>query len=264
MKKTIAQLALVLLVAACGQPGNDDAADHSATTEIDSAVYADAISNPYRSETDRGRDANRKPAEVLEFFSVAPGMTVLDLFSGGGYYAEILARVVGTDGQVIAQTNEAYLGFVGDEFNARYADNRLPNVEVLMAENNELELETQRFDIIIMALSYHDLYYAAPQRGWSKIDAAKLLAELLDGLRPGGVLGIIDHYAEAGAPRETGGTLHRIDPSIVIAELKAAGFELDATSDLLRNTDDDHSKVVFDPSVRGRTDRFVLRFRKPR
>jgi predicted methyltransferase len=90
-----------------------------------------------------------------------------------------------------------------------------------------------------------------------------MLAELHKALKPGGILGIVDHYAEAGAPRETGGTLHRIDPGIVIADLTGAGFELEEKSDELRNMNDDYSKTVFDPELRGKTDRFILRFRKP-
>jgi predicted methyltransferase len=96
------------------------------------------------------------------------------------------------------------------------------------------------------------------------IDGPVFLAELKKGLKPGGIVGVIDHSAEAGAGSETGSTVHRIDPAIVIADMQAAGFELEAGSDLLRNPDDDLSKVVFAPEVRGRTDRFVLRFRKPR
>lgn len=260
MKRTIIQLSLLLFVSACGQ----QAEETTPSPVVDTDVYTTAVASSRRSDADRARDASRRPGQVLEFFAIAPGMTVLDLFSGGGYYTEILSGVVGVKGKVVAQSNQAYLEYVGDEFSARYADDRLPNVEILMAENNELELDAKCFDAITMVLSYHDLYYAEPQRGWPKIDPAKLLAELFKSLKPGGVLGVIDHYAEAGSPRETGGTLHRIDPSIVIAELEAAGFALDAKSSLLRNTGDDHSKGVFDPSVRGNTDRFVLRFVKPK
>jgi len=254
-------LLLATLVAACSQPR--DAADAATPPTADAALYAEAVANPARTDADRARDPRRKPAEVLAFFGIAPQMTVLDMFSGGGYYTELIAHVVGVDGRVVAHSNQAYLGFVGDEFNARYADKRLPNAEVLMAENNELDLGAGQFDAIMMVLGYHDLYYAAPQQGWPKIDGPKLLAELYEGLKPGGVLGVVDHYAESGAPRDTGGTLHRIDPAIVIAELEEAGFALDAKSDVLRNLDDDHTKPVFDPSIRGNTDRFLLRFVKP-
>jgi predicted methyltransferase len=137
-------------------------------------------------------------------------------------------------------------------------------VEVLIAENNELELPDEAFDAVLMILSYHDIYYSNPANGWAKIDGPRLLAELYASVKPGAILGIVDHHAETGAPRETGGTLHRIDPGIVIAEVQAAGFDFEEKSDILRNMDDDYGKNVFDPEVRGKTDRFILRFRKPR
>jgi predicted methyltransferase len=205
----------------------------------------------------------RKPAEVLEFFGVQPGMDVLDMFSGGGYYTEILSRVVGPEGNVTAHNNQAYAQFVGEEATIRYADNRLANVQMLMAENNELELPEASFDAVMMVLTYHDIYYVAPNDGWPKIDGPRLVEELFSGLRPGGILAVVDHYAAAGAPRETGNTLHRIDPEIVIAELEEAGFVFEAKSNVLRNMDDDHNVHMATPDIRGKTDRFVFRFRKP-
>jgi len=200
---------------------------------------------------------------VLEFFAIGVGDTVLEMFSSGGYYAELLAHVVGENGTVVAQMNETYIGFAGDEFTARHADNRLPNTEILMAENNEMALAAGRFDAVTMVLNFHDLYWVSDERGWTKFDVPAFLAEIYKGLKPGGTFGIVDHYAETGSPSESGGTVHRIDPAIVVTEVEAAGFVLDGESDLLRSADDDHSKIVFDPAVRGKTDRFVLRFRKP-
>ncbi len=263
MKNIVATLILSFAMLACSQQNGEPSAATADAGAVDAAVYAAAVANTARPEVDLGRDAGRKPADVLEFFGIAPGMSVLDLFSGGGYYAEILSHLVGPDGHVVAHSNLRYLDFVGDEFKARHADNRLPNVDVLMAENNELELNANQFDAILMVLSYHDTYSVDPENGWPKIDTPKLHAELINSLKPGGVLGVIDHYAETGSPRETGDTLHRIDRDIVIAELELAGFVLDAKSDMLRNMEDDHTLGVFDPSVRGKTDRFVLRFKKP-
>lgn len=261
---------VALLLAACGSeapgPESSDAAaglPEPAPNADQPSVYAAALAVPSRLEADYERDKTRRPDEVLEFFGIEPGMVVLDMFSGGGYYSEVIAHVVGAGGHVDAHANEAYLGFVGDEFSARHAEGRLENVDVLMAENNELDLEPERYDVVMMVLSYHDLYYDDPDSGWEKFDVPMLLAELLEGLKPGGTLAIVDHQAEAGAPAETGNTLHRIDAQIVIDELTAAGFELVDRSDILRNPDDDYSKNVFDPAVRGTTDRFVLKFRKP-
>jgi predicted methyltransferase len=256
--RPILTLALLTLVG-CGTTTPTQNAPGDPTASI----YEQAVANPERSDADRERDAGRKPDQVLEFFGIAPGMIVLDMFSGGGYYTEMLSDIVGADGRVVAHTNTAYAGFVGEEAINRFADDRLPNVDVLLAENNELELQAAEFDAVMLILAYHDIYYDDPANGWPKIDAPKFLAELKKGLKPGGMLAIVDHYAAAGSPRETGGTLHRIDPQIVISELEAEGFVLEASSDVLRNMEDDHNKAMFDPEVRGRTDRFVLRFRKP-
>jgi predicted methyltransferase len=261
-KQSTLAISLIVFLAACGSDTGADIETSSDALPDHSPVYVQALQNADRSDSDRARDASRKPAEVLEFLGIAPGMAVLDLFSGGGYYSEFASYVVGDEGTVVAHSNEAYLGFVGEEFESRYAGGRLGNVTVLMAENNELDLEPASFDAVLMMLTFHDLYYAAPKQGWPKIHSAQLLAQIHQSLKPGGIVGIIDHYAEAGAPRETGNTLHRIDPRIVIAEMEAAGFRLDAKSSLLRNMHDDYSKVVFDPQVRGKTDRFVLRFVK--
>lgn len=229
-----------------------------------SSIHVAAVEHAERTDADRARDAGRKPAEVLEFFGIEPGMDILDMFSGGGYYTEILSRVTGTDGSVVAHSNQAYAQFVGEEATNRYANNRLANVKILMAENQALEFPDGAFDAVLMVLAYHDIYYVSPNNGWPKIDGPKLVAELFDALRPGGILGVVDHYAAAGSGRETGNSLHRIDPEIVISELQAAGFVLEAKSDALRNMDDDHSLNMSDPEVRGKTDRFMLRFRKPR
>ncbi len=247
-----------LLFAACSGPEAENTAPAA-----NADIYSAAVSNPQRSAEDRERDVDRKPAAVLEFLGLKPGMRVLDLFSGGGYYTEILSNVVGAKGRVVAHTNKAYEGFAGEQTRVRYADNRLANVEILIAENNELKLAPGSFDAISMVLSFHDIYFVDAESGWPKLDGTKLLAELYRGARPGAILGIIDHSAAAGSPKETGGTTHRIDPAIVISEVEAAGFRLEARSDLLRNMQDDYSRNVFEPDLRGKTDRFVLRFRKP-
>jgi predicted methyltransferase len=132
-----------------------------------------------------------------------------------------------------------------------------------MAENNELTLDENQFDAIMMVLAFHDTYWINPEGGWPEIDRPVLHAELFASLKPGGVLGVVDHYAEAGASSDTGGTVHRIDRAIAVADLEAAGFVLEAESDILRNPDDDYSKGVFSEGIRGNTDRFIFLFRKP-
>ncbi len=267
MKSAYSLFFAAIFLAGCGPAAEPEAAADAATPvqapPVIENIHAAAVANADRSAADRERDAGRKPAEVLEFFGIERGMTVLDMFSGGGYYTEILSRVVGPEGTVVAHTNAAYADYVAEETAARYGNDRLSNVGFLNAENNELELDTGTFDAVMMILAYHDIYYVAPNDGWPKIDGPRLVAELYDGLKPGGILAIVDHYASAGSPRETGNTLHRIDPQIVIDELEAGGFVLEAKSDVLRNMDDDHSLNMADPAIRGKTDRFVLRFRKP-
>jgi predicted methyltransferase len=256
---------LLVAVTGCEPPPDDgvDLEDPMISTAMDASIYAASIANEERLDKDFDRDGRSKPAKVLAFFEIQPAMRILDLFSGGGYYTELLSRVVGPEGTVVAHNNSAYVRYAGDEIERRYAGNRLPNVEPLIAENNELDLPPEDFDAVLMILAYHDVYYSNPKEGWPKIDGPKLLAEVFQATKPGGALGIVDHYAEAGAARETGGTLHRIDPSIVIADVTAAGFVLEEKSDELRNMNDDYGKIVFDPELRGMTDRFILRFRKP-
>ena len=258
---------LVVLLAACSErqePPTPVVTPAASTAPVPRVDYQAALAAPGRLVGDIEQDAQRKPAEVLEFFGVQPGMAVLDLWSGGGYYTELLAAVVGPTGRVVAHNNTPYLTGAGDELAQRFADpQRLANVERLTAENNALELAPGRFDFVLMSAVYHDVYFVNEARGWAEIDGPKLLAELFAGMKPGATLGLIDHAAAPGSPAETGGTLHRIDPELVKRDFAAAGFVLEAESDLLRNPADDFGKGVFDPAVRGRTDRFVLRFRRP-
>lgn len=222
-----------------------------------------ALKNPQRRPADRTQDDRRKAAAVLDYFGIQPGMVVLDLYSGGGYYSELLSYLVGPTGRVVAHNNTPYLTFAETELAERYREGRLPNVERLVAENNELELPAQRFDAVLMIKAYHDVYFVDDEIGWAEIDRAQFLAEVYDAMKPGAVLGIVDHVAAPGSPGDTGGTLHRIDPGLIKRDMTAAGFVFDGQSDMLRNPEDDYSRAVFDDSVRDRTDRVVIRFRKP-
>lgn len=269
MKRIFALFAATCVIAACSQDATapevaaEAPVETSPAVEPEMSIYAAAIASDTRPQADRESDANRRPEAVLEFFAIQPGDVVLEMWAGAGYYTELLAHVVGEGGKVHAHANTPILNFAGDAHPARHADNRLPNVEVLMAENNELALEANSYDAITIILNYHDLYWASEQYGWEQIDVAAFLAEIHKGLKPGGVLGIVDHQAVSGSPSETGSTLHRIDSAIVIAELEGVGFTLDGESDVLANPEDDHTKGVFDPEIRGKTDRYVLRFSKP-
>ena len=157
--------------------------------------------------------------------------------------------------------NGGWAGFVKTGLDQRLANDRLPNVVSMVAETDATEFEPESYDAALFILGFHDLYYV--DTGWPAIDADQFIAAIYDAIKPGGMLGIVDHNAIAGADLNTANTLHRIDPAIIEQKLTAAGFVLEATSDLLRNPDDDRLKPMGDPSIRGRTDRAVQRYRKP-
>lgn len=259
----LASLWVLAGLVACGEKAPESAAvEEPASASVSGATdYKAALGHPLRPDEDKARDASRKPAEVLEFVGIEPGMHVLDMFTGGGWYSEVIAHVVGEDGRVFAHSNNAYKNFVGDALEERFADGRVAQVTILMVENNELNLEENSLDAVMLGLSFHDMYHEDVENGWPLLDGVAFLAELRKGLKPGGVVGIIDHRAAAGSPPETGDSLHRIDPALVVANMEAAGFTLEAESDILANPDDDHTKIVFSPDIRGKTDRFVMRFR---
>jgi predicted methyltransferase len=263
----LVSVGFLVLTAACSErpaqppPTPVAASPASAPAPVD---YQAALAAPGRLAADLEEDAWRKPAEVLAFFGVRPGMAALDLYSGTGYFTELLATIVGPDGRVVAHNNTPYLDGGKEELARRFGDPaRLANVERLTAENNALELPPGRFDFVLLSAAYHDVYYANEANGWAAIDGPKLLAELFAAMKPGATLGLIDHAAAPGSPAQTGGTLHRIAPEVVNRDFAAAGFVVDAESELLRNPADDLTKNVSDPAVRRQTDRFVIRFRRP-
>ncbi|GJM14070.1 MAG: methyltransferase [Pseudohongiella sp.] len=221
-----------------------------------------AVANDARPEADRERDVDRKPAQVLEFFGIEPGMKVIDIFAGGGYYAEILSYVVGEEGEVALYNNGGWDGFVGAGVAERLEGDRLPNVQSVVMEANELALEPNYFDAAVFVLGYHDLYYAA-EPSWPAIDADNFVRRLYGIMKPGGILGIVDHAAQSGVSVSVANTLHRIDPGIIRHDLISAGFEFVGEADFLRSSEDDGSLPMSDPSVRGKTDRVVMKFRKP-
>jgi predicted methyltransferase len=218
-----------------------------------------ALSTTDRAESDRARDAGRKPADVVSFLGIAPGMTVIDLIAASGYYTEVLSIAVGPTGKVYAQNGALVLQFrdgANDKaITARLANDRLPNVIRWDREIADLGLEANSFDAALTALNFHDIYNAAGPEA-----AAGFLMAVYQILEPGGVLGIIDH---SGAPDADNSALHRIEERLVIAAAEAAGFTVEAHGEFLHNANDPRTAGVFDPSVRGHTDRFLLRLRKP-
>jgi predicted methyltransferase len=209
------------------------------------------------------KDAGRKPAEVLRFLGLKQGDRALDLFTGTGYYAEIMARAVGPKGSVLAWQP---LNFHDDKSKAGFAalQGRAPNARLIASTAANLSLAPNSFDFAIINDNYHDTYWQSDKYGFPRMDPAAFLAKLYAAMKPGAVVGVVDHVAAPGGDtRAVVEKLHRIDPAVIRADWEKAGFVLDGESNLLRNPADDHSKLVFDPAIAGKTDRIVYRFRKP-
>jgi predicted methyltransferase len=172
--------------------------------------------------------------------------------------------VVGERGEVIAYNNAAYARFAAKGIATRYTGDRLPNVRQLTVEVEELELAPRSLDAVFFVMSYHDLYWRPLDRSWLPTDPALMLRKLHAALKVGGVVVVQDHVAAPGA--DTAAVvdrLHRIDPAVVRGDFERAGFAFEAASPMLAHPDDDHTRQVFDPDIRGRTDQFVFRFRRP-
>ena len=245
-------LILTALVVLGGRTGVLAEAD-----EVESLQTALAATD--RAEADRNRDAGRKPAEVVRFLGITPGMTVVDLIAASGYYTEVLSIAVGPMGTVYAQNTAGALQFrdgASDKaMTARLANDRLANVTRWDREFEDLGLEPNSIEVALTALNFHDIY-----NGSGPEAAAGFLTVIYGVLVPGGALGIIDH---SGAPDADNKALHRIEESLVIAAAEAAGFTVEAHGEFLHNANDPRTAAVFDPVVRGQTDRFVLLLRKP-
>lgn len=223
----------------------------------------EALENPARTEKDKALDAKRKPSEVLEFFGIQPGMKVLDVFGGGGYYAEILSYIVGEDGSVTLYNNSPWNDFINKNVAERLKDNRLPNVKRVVLEPADLDNLEGKFDAAIFVLGMHDIYYVDEENGWPAIDKEGFLSNIYRLLNDGGVLGIVDHNAAPGTdPSVVGKSVHRVDPAVIIRDVQAAGFTFEGESNILRNPEDRLEISVFDQSISRRTDRSVLKFRK--
>ena len=216
-----------------------------------------------RTEANVKLDESRKPAEVLKFLGLRRGMRVADPFGGNLYWAEIVAPAVGPNGRVtIWEPQQFYNQKVLDAYTALKA--KQPNVWMRVSPMETPDIPAGKYDFMLINLDYHDVYWESAKFGITKMDPDKWLKTIYDAMKPGAVVGVIDHVANPGDTRATVEKLHRIDPEVIKADFKRAGFKLEATSDLLRNPADDHSLNVFDPKIRGNTDRVILKFRRPR
>ncbi|MGE5722717.1 MAG: class I SAM-dependent methyltransferase [Sphingomonadales bacterium] len=227
---------------------------HAAPANIPANIPA-AVAAKNRPADQVKLDESRKPIPVLQFLGLKRGDRALDLFTAAGYYADIMGHAVGPKGTVIGLQPSF---FFNDDMKKSWdvVSASLPNTHLLLTSMPTLGLAPNSFDFVMIHLNYHDLYGAPTP--------PTTAADLFAAVKPGGIVGVVDHAGAAGLDLRDGATkLHRIDPAVVRADFEKAGFVFDGESDVLRNPDDDHSKVVFDPAIRGKTDRFVYRFKKP-
>lgn len=221
-------------------------------------VISAAIANPARPDSDRKQDANRKSLEVLTFAGVKPGDYVADFIPGGGYVTRLFSKIVGKDGHVYAVVPTELKKTADESVKAIAADPEYPNVSVVRMPVNEFKTP-EKLDMVWTSMNYHDLGL----KFFGPADLAKVNKSIYNALKPGGVYLVLDHAAELGSGARDTGTLHRIDAKLVRKQVEAAGFKLEAASKALKNPKDDHTLKVFDSSIRGKTDKFIFRFRKP-
>jgi predicted methyltransferase len=226
------------------------------------ANIAAAVADDGRPEADKARDANRKPAETLAFTGVKPGASVAELLPGGGYFTRIFSKAVGASGHVYALVPAPMPDAPADvpDFAARVkaiaASPNYANVQVVVEPFSRLAVPAP-VDLVWTSQNYHDLH------NFPGLDVGVFDKMVFDDLKHGGIFLVLDHAAEPGSGARDTATLHRIEAATVKKEVLAAGFVFVGGSDLLHRTDDSHTVKVFDPTVRGRTDQFILKFRKP-
>jgi predicted methyltransferase len=225
-------------------------------------LYDAAVAHAGRSAADVKRDALDHPADVLRLTGIKPGMQVADVLAGDGYYSELLSLLVGPKGKVLSINNAAFDGWSDGPRQARLAGNRLPNVLHQTFDLNDMHLAAASLDAILLIKVYHDLYWVDPEGVWPKVDTNRVLTQVASALKPGGTLLIVDHSAKAGTGSSQATTLHRIDEAYAVKDVESHGLKLLAKSDVLRRPDDARDQITYKGPMVGKTDRFVLVFRK--
>jgi predicted methyltransferase len=233
-----------------------------AATAETSDRYSEAVAHPGRSAADLKRDAIDHPAEVLRLAQIKPGMTVADFLAGTGYYSELLSYIVGPRGHVLLLNNDIYEKWSQRRWEGRLANERLPNVEHRTIDVQHLDLPDRSLDAILLIKVYHDFYWVDKDNEWPKMDPNTVLNEVARVLKPGGTLLLVDHSAKAGTGSADAGTLHRIDEAYARRDFEKRGFKYVAHSDVLRHPEDPRDALTYEGPMVGKTDRFVLVFRK--
>lgn len=223
-----------------------------------------AVAADDRSAEHRELDSSRKPVDVLQFLGLKEGMVAADFLPGTGYYSVIMAKVVGDEGKVVGMVPALWVE--GSE-NVKKAWTELPatygNIELDAFDWASFAPAADSFDFMMLHLVYHDIYWESERFRLPRNEPDDFVAKLFSAMKPGGIVAVVDHVGEAGETRTVVDKTHRIDPQVIKDDFTRAGFVLEAEGDMLRNPEDDISVLVFDPSVRGKTDRVVLKFRKP-
>lgn len=243
---------LIMMTAACSQAPKTDTNDD----------ITQAMSASNRSAADQQRDARSRPDVTLAMLDIGPGDVVFDVFGGGGYYSELIARVVGEDGKVYLHNNQAYLNFVNEGLTERMKQNQMPQMIQYDREVDDLDIAPNSLDAAMIIMSYHDLFYDDRGSGWPQIDHQDFMQQIHTGLKPGGRFLIVDHQANPGRQALDSQSLHRIEKDYAIQRIEALGFKLVAESAVLANPDDDKNTSVFAPEIKGKTDRFIIVFEK--
>lgn len=223
----------------------------------------DWLTQPGRPANSISADVVRKPVEVLTFLGIKAGDAALDYGAGGGYYSDIMAQAVGPGGRVTAWDGGQFKG--GEPLSARWRDivARHPNVTQLKQPIDAFRAPVASFDFALLHLVYHDLYWESAEEKIPRRDPDQFVKALFAAMKPGGIVGVVDHAGSAGDTRALVDKTHRIDPAVVKADFIRGGFVLAGESEILRMPGDDYGKDVFQPETRGKSDRFVLRFKKP-
>jgi predicted methyltransferase len=238
------------------------AAAPSLAAEPPSPAIAAAVADSSRPAADTARDANRKPAQVLSFAGVKPGDKVADYAAGAGYFTRLFAGVVGPQGHVYASVPSGlyqYPNIVKGVADVEAFITTHPNVSLTFGSPIDAARYPEKLDLFWISQNYHDL--KDPFMG--PVDMAAFNRAVFAALKPGGVYIVLDHVAAKGSPPDVTDTLHRIEPSVVRREVEAAGFRFAGESPLLANPADPHTAGPFNPSIQGRTDQFIYKFRKP-
>lgn len=221
-----------------------------------------AMAQEDRTEKDKKRDLKSHPEVTLNMLGIDEGDVVLDVFAGGGYYSELMARIVGEKGKVYLHNNKAYLNFVKNALSDRLKVINFPQLLVHDYEVDNMNFPENSADAAMIIMSYHDLFYDDSKSGWPQIDLNNFMGQIHKSLKSGGRFLIVDHDSIAGHGVDDAKSLHRIEKSYAIKSLEKLGFKFVKESDVLANASDDMTKSVFDPAIRGKTNRFVLLFEK--